>query len=249
MAHPGLAVVGVYKEPVNMWSGAAQGYETFGLRDTLSVKLESINVPPEVFASRLPGAGQRLIANMDRMPHMAAWSLAVRAEAEGTVRPSMLFGEIVRYTLTTRDLERVRMGAKKLAEMHFLAGATEVMPGINGVPESITSIDQIGEIDAAPLDPRAYGMIATHLFGTCRAGSDPKTSVVNEHLRVHGVEGLYVMDASIFPSNTGVNPQHSIMALSTVAAERLAAASGRAVAVPETVAPRQPEVAITQAAS
>jgi choline dehydrogenase-like flavoprotein len=32
------------------------------------------------------------------------------------------------------------------------------------------------------------------------------------------------MDASVLPSNTGVNPQHSIMAEATVAAERLAAA-------------------------
>jgi choline dehydrogenase-like flavoprotein len=32
------------------------------------------------------------------------------------------------------------------------------------------------------------------------------------------------MDASVFPTNTGVNPQHSIMAVATVAATRLAAA-------------------------
>ena len=66
-------------------------------------------------------------------------------------------------------------------------------------------------------------MLATHLFGTCRAGTDPKTSVVDPYLRVHGVNGVYVMDASVFPSNTGVNPQHSIMAIATVAAKRLAA--------------------------
>jgi len=40
---------------------------------------------------------------------------------------------------------------------------------------------------------------------------------------VHGVDGLYVMDASVFPTNTGVNPQHSIMSIATVASERLVA--------------------------
>jgi choline dehydrogenase-like flavoprotein len=45
---------------------------------------------------------------------------------------------------------------------------------------------------------------------------------VRPDLRVHDVEGLYVMDASVFPTNLGVNPQHSIMALAWRAAERLA---------------------------
>ena len=62
----------------------------------------------------------------------------------------------------------------------------------------------------------------THLFGGCRAGKDAATSVVDPSLKVHGVDGLYVMDASVFPSNTGVNPQHSIMSVASVAAARLA---------------------------
>ena len=39
---------------------------------------------------------------------------------------------------------------------------------------------------------------------------------------VRGADGLYVMDASVFPTNLGVNPQHSIMAVVWQAAEQLA---------------------------
>jgi choline dehydrogenase-like flavoprotein len=39
---------------------------------------------------------------------------------------------------------------------------------------------------------------------------------------VNGRQGLYVMDASVFPTNLGVNPQHSIMGIVHVAAEALA---------------------------
>ena len=113
-------------------------------------------------------------------------------------------------------------GMKRSAEMHFLAGAREVLPGIYGMPERLTSPDELSAFDRAPLDVRCYHIVATHLFGTCRAGRDPRTSVVDPQLRVHGTRGLYVMDASVFPSNTGVNPQHSIMAVATIAAERLA---------------------------
>jgi choline dehydrogenase-like flavoprotein len=112
---------------------------------------------------------------------------------------------------------------RTLAEMHFASGAREVLPGVHGLPETIRSVDQIKIFDDAPLDPRAYSMVATHLFGGARAGGDPAKFVVDPNLKVNGVDALYAMDASVFPSNTGVNPQHSIMAIATVACERLMA--------------------------
>jgi choline dehydrogenase-like flavoprotein len=222
MAHPGTAVMGFYPARVDSWRGASQGWEAYGLRDTLGVKFESINVPPEVSAARLPGAGARLAKWIDRLPHVANWSVALRAEAQGRIRPSLLFGDKVNYDLGERDLHRLREAMQKLAEMHFNAGAEEVLTGIAGLPESIRSPDELGVFATAPLDARAYNVVCTHLFGGCRAGKDPATSVVDPSLRVHNAQALYVMDASIFPSNTGVNPQHSIMSIAAVSAARLA---------------------------
>ncbi|PTR31388.1 choline dehydrogenase [Rhodococcus sp. OK519] len=39
-----------------------------------------------------------------------------------------------------------------------------------------------------------------HLSGSCRMGSDATTSVVDERCRVHGVDGLFIVDTSIFPA-------------------------------------------------
>ena len=44
-----------------------------------------------------------------------------------------------------------------------------------------------------------------HPCGTCAMGADPRTSVVDPRLRVHGVTGLRVVDASIFPNITSGN--------------------------------------------
>jgi choline dehydrogenase len=44
-----------------------------------------------------------------------------------------------------------------------------------------------------------------HLCGSCAMGSDPRTSVVDARLRVHGVAGLRVVDASVFPNITSGN--------------------------------------------
>jgi choline dehydrogenase len=44
-----------------------------------------------------------------------------------------------------------------------------------------------------------------HLCGSCAMGSDAKNSVVDAQLRVHGLQGLRVVDASIFPNITSGN--------------------------------------------
>ncbi|MBT5351865.1 MAG: choline dehydrogenase, partial [Rhodospirillales bacterium] len=44
-----------------------------------------------------------------------------------------------------------------------------------------------------------------HASCTCMMGPDPKTAVVDETLKVHGIQGLRVVDASIFPQVTSGN--------------------------------------------
>jgi choline dehydrogenase-like flavoprotein len=51
-----------------------------------------------------------------------------------------------------------------------------------------------------------------HVSGTCRAGEDPKTSVVDKDCRAHDLSNLYVADSSWFPSSGGVNPSLTIAA-------------------------------------
>jgi choline dehydrogenase-like flavoprotein len=51
-----------------------------------------------------------------------------------------------------------------------------------------------------------------HLAGTARMGDDPETSVCDKSGQLHEVEGLYVADASTFPTFPGFNPTNTIMA-------------------------------------
>lgn len=60
-----------------------------------------------------------------------------------------------------------------------------------------------------------------HITGTCRFGDNPKTSVLDAYNRAHGLDNLYVVDASFFPTSGGINPSLTIAANALRVAEQL----------------------------
>ncbi|CAN5462488.1 GMC family oxidoreductase [soil metagenome] len=221
-AHPGVGCAAVFESRVQMDFGATQGAESIHYRKSEGFKLESIAMPPELLAARMPGAGTELMRRLADFPNVGIWVAQVRAEAEGTVESGFGGRDKVVYTPTARDMHVGRKALAVLARLMFAQGAKEIWPGVHGLPSVLRSVDEVKLIDEGPTDPRAYGMVASHLFGAARMGPDPKTSVVGTDFAVHGAKGLYVVDSSIFPTNLGVNPQHSIMALARLAATRIA---------------------------
>ena len=219
-AHPGAAVVGRFDHPISMGYGATQAFEV-PLRER-GYKLESLALPPELLAARLPGAGAEWQAQLSRLDHFAQFCAVHRAEARGRVKLGTFGGLDVRYELTAADLERVKESVALQTRIMFAAGAVEVYPGVAGVPERLTDPAQAELIRGPNVRRDAFHLLASHHFGTAAAGSDPSASVVSQQLETHAVRGLYVMDASALPTNLGVNPQHSIMAVVRRAAEWLA---------------------------
>ena len=51
---------------------------------------------------------------------------------------------------------------------------------------------------------RKFGNTLYHPVGTCKMGEDPR-AVVDSRLRVHGIQGLRVIDASVMPTLTTGN--------------------------------------------
>lgn len=74
--------------------------------------------------------------------------------------------------------------------------------------------------DAALLEAfRARASTVFHPTCTCRMGQGPRDSVTDARLRVHGVPGLRVVDASVFPNITSGNTNAPTMMLAMRAAE------------------------------
>ncbi len=220
--HPGSGMGAVLEQDVNMYFGATQGAESIHLRASDRIKFETIAMNPELVPVRCPGLGVDLIRRIGNARHLVIWVMIARSEAEGTISQGWTGRDRVVFSPTQRDMEHVRLGQVYLAKMMFDAGAKEVWPGIYGLPPVLTSPDQVKLVENASLDPRAYTFIASHLFGAARMAPDAADGVVDTTFAVHGFPNLFVVDSSVFPTNLGVNPQHTIMALSRLAAHRIA---------------------------
>ena len=75
--------------------------------------------------------------------------------------------------------------------------------------------------DEMILDFRKRSGTVYHPVSTCRMGPDPGTSVVDSRLKVHGVEGLRVVDASVFPTIIAGNTNVPAIVTGWKGAERI----------------------------
>ena len=103
------------------------------------------------------------------------------------------------YLATQADIDDVLAGNRLLRQI----AATRPLADI--ITEEIVPGREIDGDEAQLADFRARADTVYHPTSTCMMGPDPGTSVVDARLRVHGIDGLRVIDASIFPTITSGN--------------------------------------------
>ncbi|MEM9602448.1 MAG: GMC family oxidoreductase N-terminal domain-containing protein [Pseudomonadota bacterium] len=108
---------------------------------------------------------------------------------------------------TNADLETVVAGGRLCQQLMSTAALSQLI-------EQPLGVDLRAMDDAAILDDfRARATTVFHPVGTCRMGASAATSVVSPQLAVHGVSGLRVVDASVFPNITSANTNAPTMML------------------------------------
>jgi choline dehydrogenase-like flavoprotein len=103
--------------------------------------------------------------------------------------------------------------------LHFRVGNYELamMRDMRAVTRAI-----VEAAEGVVINPGAAGGVdASHYVGTCRMGTDPARSVLNEHCQSHDVKNLFIVDGSSFPYYPEKNPTETVIAVSLRAAEYL----------------------------
>ena len=111
-----------------------------------------------------------------------------------------------------------------MARVQLAAGAREVVT-LHETPLIIRNEGDVARIAEAPFGPNKHTMFSAHQMGGCAMGEDPRTSVVDSTLRYHGMDNLFVVDGSVFPTSLGVNPQESIYGIARWASQFVATAT------------------------
>lgn len=131
----------------------------------------------------------------------------------------------IEYDVSSYDALSILQGIIKGCEILLVAGANRIVTAQVGIPDYYPAVNHLGLVDPAWLEwigkVEKAGAAATftghgsaHQMGTNSMGSNSSNSVVDARSRVWGTESLYIADASIFPTASGVNPMITNMALS-----------------------------------
>ena len=217
--HPAAAAWAWFDEPMQSFSSIPQGYGIEEFHDE-GILFEGGTPPLEIGAASMLQFGPRFVELMESMDRAALFGFMIEDRSRGRVRAGAGGKPLITYVLNDHDVARLKRGVEILARIFFAAGARTVAPMVHGFDELHGEAD-LGRLRAARLSARDFDLSAYHPLGTARLGASRNDSVVGPDHRVHDVAGLYVTDGAAVPSSLAVNPQVTIMALATRAAEHI----------------------------
>lgn len=228
-------ILGRFKEEVKPWEG--------GILTSVCTSFENLDgnghgVKIET-ACALPGLAMTLLEWADGFDwkmrtlnyrHMASFIVIGRDRDTGRIYPDAACGvPRAAYTPSAFDRAHLMEGLIACAKIIHAAGAIEISPSIQGIEPFVREAGS-DDFDAGVTDPKFTQWLeklkkvgnkppvatyaCAHQMGSNRMSTAEKDGVVDPSGKVWGTEGLYVSDASVFPSASGVNPMITNMAIS-----------------------------------
>jgi choline dehydrogenase len=175
---------------------------------------------PLTYATTNPATDKRQIVNPDPWPGFLISFQPARPGSRGRIdirSPEITDAPAIRpnYLSTQRDLDEVAAGGRLLQALVRSAALRRLIR--EAVPPDIETLDDEGLV----ADFRARSGTVYHPSSTCRMGRGADAAVVDAQLRVFGVEGLRVIDASAFPNVTSGNLNAPTIMLAHKAAEAM----------------------------
>jgi choline dehydrogenase-like flavoprotein len=221
--HPVAVVFGLYDDPIEPWKGSLQTVlsDHFArLSGAHGFRVEVMPAHPGLLALGLPWEhGQQHKRDMARVRHAASFIILTRDTGEGRITLDKQGDPVITYWPNEVDRRHLVRGMQEVTRIALAGGARDVGTTytprlmLEGRPGERETRSFLGEIERRGVAPNRLVLGTAHQMGTCRLGGDAKTAVADPYGEVHGVRGLFIADASTFPTASGVNPMLTTMAL------------------------------------
>ncbi len=236
--HPVAVVAGRMPWPVEMWRGTLQAascnqFQRPGPPDRElrapahgGFIIESAPAHPGLIALAFPW--QSAAEHAERMASVRWYAPLigiVRDAGAGRVRTNRNGRVRIEYRLGRPDVQSARRALVEMARLARAAGALEVVA--LGTPAAVADSGPhvsaaawrayLRSLSSFDFSPNRGFLFSAHQMGTARMGGDPRSSACDPwgHVRSDAtggtVPGLYVADASLFPTASGVNPMVTVM--------------------------------------
>lgn len=214
----GAMMVAEYPEPVDAYRGLQMG--VYHMNDDYTI--EQDHNPYLSFSMTQPNwLDRERDTRPDLYRHLASGGVLVPTQPVGRVYlhplrrlfPRLFERAEFSFRMAEQDLATFVRGYQHLARIYFASGAVRVFAPTHQ-PVEMRGPDEVGVLAAVLTEPREISGLGTaHPQGGCPLGDDGARDVLTPEFRVRGVENLFVVDASVFPSSMGINPMATIMAV------------------------------------
>jgi choline dehydrogenase-like flavoprotein len=221
--HPACWVGARYEEEVRGWEGVMQSFYIDQWEEAQRVLLEATFTPLAFGGAWLVGTGREHQQAMLDFGQIGSIGVQLRDLSTGSVGLANEGALRAKYKLSDEDARQVVFGIARAAEIHFAAGATEVYPNIPRA--GVLKPKDLPLFESTRFKASELRLEAFHPMGTARIAADPRRGVCAPDGSVNGTRGLYVADASLFPTAPGVNPMMTIIAFAKQVAREVATAA------------------------
>jgi len=219
--HPTVPVAGFYQDKMSSWNGNMMSLETShfsNLDEGYGFKIETAPVHPSMASLVFPWkSSSDHSALMERLENLAIFIPLLRDRIGGRITLDKKGRRIIDYRINSYDLIHLLKGVKESLSLHFLAGAESVLIPHNSSIELLAKDhEQVSRVvDELNWSPNFFPLFSAHQMGCCAMGGNASQHPVDPEGKLRGVSNCYVVDSSVFPESSGVNPMLSIMALAT----------------------------------
>jgi choline dehydrogenase-like flavoprotein len=232
--HPTVVSAAIMPQRVSGYSGAPQSLysdhflEVDPIDGPLGFKLETPPLHPVLFSTTLHGHGDFHAGLMARFAQAHALIALLRDGFHRDSRGGRVLLQsddtpLLDYPLESLFWDGARRALLAMAEIQFAAGAERVFVVDERCAGYASWREARKQIPALDLKPILTRIVSAHVMGGCAMGADARSGVVDAEGRHHLLEGLSVIDGSVFPTSVGANPQLSVYALAARNASRIAA--------------------------
>ncbi|MEU8661671.1 GMC family oxidoreductase [Actinoplanes philippinensis] len=231
--HPCTVTMGDYGEDMRGWWGPPQAglvNEFAEVDDGYGFLMESVQYATGLGASSVP-----FTTPAEHKEAMAGYRNngsfigLIRDHGHGRVTLDPAGNTIAWYDLTDdRDVRNTHRAMEAQIHLHRAAGARRIQAFARGLGPWTDGDDleaYLARVKRVPLQAGGMTLFSAHQMGSCRMGADPATSVADPRGELHDTPGVWIGDASAFPTPSGTNPMITIMALASRTAENIISVS------------------------